>query len=266
MFGKFKENLLIMSLGIAMALGACAAKADQDEMNDPFEPMNRAFFDFDMFVDRIMVRPAAQVYVAIIPDPGRHAVRHVLDNMNEPIVFANNVLQGEFSRAHTTLARFLLNSTFGIGGIFDWATGEGLAKQNGDFGQTLYAWGVDDGPYLFLPVLGPTNPRDVIGFGVDNLADPVGYAFWNAGGLRWLTWTRFGGDAIDDRSQQLDTLDELQKQAIDFYAEIRSLARQRRATALRHGEAPPMPKFDFLDEDMNGKRATDQTRPEAKAE
>jgi phospholipid-binding lipoprotein MlaA len=226
--------------------GAAAGAAEQDEVNDPLESMNRVFFDFDMFLDRIMLKPAAEVYVAVIPPPGRHAVRHVLDNMNEPIVFANNMLQGEFHRADITMGRFLLNSTFGLAGIFDWASQSGLPKQNGDFGQTLYVWGVGSGPYLFLPLLGPTNPRDAIGYGVDSYADPVGYAFWNAGGLRWLGLTRWGVDIVDERSQQLDTLDELQKNAIDFYAEIRSLSRQRRAIELRHGEPGPYPKLDSL--------------------
>jgi phospholipid-binding lipoprotein MlaA len=208
-----------------------------------------------MFLDRILLKPAAQVYVAVIPKPGRRAVRNVLNNMNEPIVFANNMLQGEFHRADITVGRFLLNSTFGIAGIFDWATGSGLARQNGDFGQTLYVWGFESGPYLFLPLLGPSNPRDAIGYGVDSYADPVGYAFWNAGGLRWIGWTRYGLDTVDSRSQQLDTLDELQKTSIDFYATIRSLSRQHRAIELRHGEPPPMTKLesDAWDEPVDTK-------------
>jgi phospholipid-binding lipoprotein MlaA len=173
----------------------------------------------------------------------------VLQNMNEPIVFANDMLQGQFARAHITVARFLLNSVFGLGGIFDWASEDGLPKQSGDFGQTLYVWGVPSGPYLVLPFLGPTNPRDAIGYGVDSLADPIGYAFWNAGGLRWVTWTRFGLDTLYGRSQHLHTLDELQKTAIDFYAEVRSLTRQRRAIELRHGEPAPSPAFDNFDEE-----------------
>ncbi|HEY7990684.1 MAG TPA: VacJ family lipoprotein [Stellaceae bacterium] len=245
-----KRYILTMLFAGVVALSgtACSAAADQDDVNDPLESMNRAFFDFDMFLDHILLKPAAQVYVAVVPEVGRRSVRHVLDNMNEPIIFANNILQGEFHRADVTLGRFLLNSTFGLAGIFDWATGEGLPKQNGDFGQTLYVWGFPSGPYLFLPLLGPSNPRDAIGYGVDSYADPVGYAFWNAGGLRWAAFTRWGVDAVDQRSQQLDTLDELEKNAIDFYAEIRSLSRQRREIELRHGEPGPYPKLESLGE------------------
>jgi phospholipid-binding lipoprotein MlaA len=246
---NLKRSFLAILLASFLALsGGAVYAATPSDTDDPLESMNRAFFDFDMFLDRILLKPAAQVYVAVVPEPGRHAIRHVLDNMNEPIVFANNMLQGEFHRADITVGRFLLNSTFGLAGIFDWASQSGLPKQNGDFGQTLYVWGFPSGPYLFLPLLGPSNPRDAIGYAVDSEADPIGYAFWYAGGLRWAAFSRFGVDTVDTRSHQLDTLDELQKNAIDFYAEVRSLARQRRAIQLRHGEPGLYPKIDTSDE------------------
>jgi phospholipid-binding lipoprotein MlaA len=252
---SLKRFCLALLLAAVVVLSGGAALADQpDDTDDPLESMNRKFFDFDLFLDRILVKPLAQVYVAVVPPPGRHALRHVLDNMNEPIIFANNLLQGEFHRADITLGRFLLNSTFGFGGIFDLASHSGLPKQNGDFGQTLYVWGVGSGPYLFLPVLGPTNPRDAVGFSVDNVGDPIGVAFWTAG-IRAANWARAGTDNVDARSQQLDTLDELQKNAIDFYAEIRSLARQRRAIQLRHGEPGPYPKLDLLDQPQESAKA-----------
>jgi phospholipid-binding lipoprotein MlaA len=255
-----KRYIFVLLLGSVLAISSGAARAQQEDMNDPLEPMNRVFFDFDMFLDRILLKPVAQVYVAVIPPPGQHAVRHVLTNMNEPIVFANNMLQGQFHRADVTVGRFLLNSTFGIAGIFDWATDSGLPRQNGDFGQTLYVWGFDSGPYLFLPLLGPTNPRDAIGYGVDSYADPVGYAFWNAGGLRWVSFTRFGLDTVDSRAQQLDTLDELEKTSIDFYATIRSLSRQHRAVELRHGEPAPLPKLESDDSDDGTQAASNQPK------
>jgi len=240
--------LALLLAAVLAVSGSAPLAAQSDDNNDPLESMNRKFFDFDLFLDRIVVKPVARAYVKVVPAPGRHAIRHVLDNMNEPIVFANNVLQGQFRRAGITTGRFLLNSTFGFGGILDLASHSSLPKQSGDFGQTLYAWGVGPGPYLFLPVLGPTNPRDAVGFGVDSAADPVGYAFWTAGSLRYINYSRSLTDNIDQRSQQLDTLDELQKNAIDFYSEVRSLARQRRDIELRHGEPGPLPKLDQLDQ------------------
>jgi phospholipid-binding lipoprotein MlaA len=207
--------------------------------------MNREIFDFNLFLDRNAIKPAAEGYQAVVPDKGRTAIHNFLGNLNEPIIFANNMLQGEFKRAHTTFARFLMNSTFGLAGIMDLATGEGLDKQSGDFGQTLYSWGVPDGPYLVLPVLGPSNPRDAIGFGVDGYADPFGQiaGTYNAD---VASYGRYVVDGIDQRQRNLDTLDELQRNAIDFYAELRSLYRQRRASELRHGEPAPIPDLDSL--------------------
>jgi phospholipid-binding lipoprotein MlaA len=249
-----------------LALSACAtaptepaARAEFEKTNDPLEPMNREIFDFNLFVDRIALKPIAQGYVFIVPQGGRNSVRHFLDNLGEPIVFANNLLQGEFKRAHDTLARFLMNSTFGIGGIFDLATKGGLEKQSGDFGQTLYSWGVTDGPYLVLPILGPSNPRDAVGLGVDAYADPWGHLASNY--HRWyLSLVRGAVDGIDLRSRNIDTFDELQRHAIDFYAEIRSLFRQRRAAELRHGESAPIPDLDTLYRDAPVKAQVSQAQ------
>ena len=236
----------------ALLLGACAtpptdpaARAEFEKTNDPFEPLNRNILDFNLFIDRIALKPVAQAYVEVVPEVGRDAIRHFLDNLNSPIIFANDLLQGQFKRAHDTFGRFLMNSTFGLGGTLDLATKAGLEKQTGDFGQTLYSWGVPDGPYLVLPIFGPSNPRDAIGMGVDGYADPwnhlaSNYHYWYMGLIRGAV------DGIDQRARNLDTLDQLQRNAIDFYAELRSLFRQRRASELRHGEPAPLPDLDSL--------------------
>jgi phospholipid-binding lipoprotein MlaA len=254
-----KRHIVFVVLASVLIFSTGAASA-QAEGSDPLEPMNRAFFNFDMFLDRILLKPVAQAYVAVVPDPGRRAVHNVLQNMNEPIIFANDLLQGDFSAAHITMARFLMNSTFGLAGIFDWASESGLPKQSGDFGQTLYVWGVPSGPYLFLPLIGPTNPRDAIGYGVDTIADPIGYAFWTSG-LVWASYSEFGAQTVDERSRQLNTLDELQKTAIDFYAEIRSLSQQERAIVLRHGQPSPSPAFDQFDEETAPPPAPNVVKP-----
>jgi phospholipid-binding lipoprotein MlaA len=247
-----RKAALALSVAALLCIAGCAtppadpaARAEFDRTNDPLEPMNREIFDFNLFVDRILLKPLAQGYQAVIPDGGRNAVRHFLDNLNEPIVFANNLLQGQFKRAHTTFARFLMNSTFGLGGVLDLASGEGIEKQSGDFGQTLYSWGVPDGPYIVIPVLGPSNPRDGIGLGVDAYADPWSHLASNYH-YSWVNYVRFGVDGIDQRQRNLQTFDELQRNAIDFYAELRSLFRQHRAQVLRHGEPAPIPDLDTL--------------------
>ncbi len=245
---------LILLAG-AVALGACAtppsdpaARAEFEKTNDPLEPLNREILDFNLFVDRVALKPVAQGYVAVVPQAGRDAVRHFLDNLGEPMVFANNILQGQFERAGDTFARFMLNSMAGLGGVMDLASQNGLEKQSGDFGQTLYTWGVPDGPYIVLPILGPSDPRDAVGMGVDDYVDP-----WNQlayiHGYWWTDLVRGAVDGIDQRARNLGTFDELQRNAIDFYAELRSLWRQHRAAVLRHGEPAPIPDLDSLYQD-----------------
>lgn len=246
----------------AVALSACAtppsdpaARAEFERTNDPLEPLNREIFNFNLFVDRIALKPVAQGYVAVVPEVGRNAIRHFLDNLGEPLVFANNVLQGQWKRAHDTFARFLMNTTFGLGGVMDLASQSGLEKQSGDFGQTLYSWGVPDGPYLVLPIFGPSNPRDAAGMGVDAYADPWGQWASNVH-YWWVSLPRGAVDGIDQRARNLDTFDQLQRNAIDFYAELRSLFRQHRASELRHGEPAPIPDLDTLYKDPDAPRVS----------
>lgn len=250
------QTVRCVALGLTLALRACAtaptdpaARAEFEKTNDPLEPLNREVFDLNLFVDRVLIKPVAQGYVAVVPEAGRNAIRHFLDNLREPLVFANNMLQGEWKRAHDTFARFLMNSTFGIGGVMDVATHAGLEKQSGDFGQTLYSWGVPDGPYLVLPIAGPSNPRDAVGGAVDGFASPYNYVASGAA-VDAANWGRRAINGIDERARNLDTVDELQRNAIDFYAVMRSVSRQRRAQQLRHGEPAPILDLDSLDTDL----------------
>ena len=234
---------------LVLALGACAtrptdpaARAEYDETNDPFEPLNRKIFAFNLFFDRILFRPVAVTYDAAVPEVMRNSIRHFLDNLGEPVVFANDMLQGEFKRADTTVGRFLMNSTFGVGGLMDLATKEGLEKQSGDFGQTLYAWGAGDGPYLVLPLFGPSNVRDAFGLGVDVMTTPP--ALVVTGHSRTLVGVTVGAlDGIDLRSRNIETLDEIKASSLDFYAHLKSVTRQHRAGELREARgleaAPP---------------------------
>ena len=152
-----------------------AARAEFEANHDPLEPLNRGTFAFNLFIDRILIKPLARDYRRVLPEPGRDAIRHFLDNLNEPVIFANALLQGRLKAAGTTGCRFLLNSAAGLAGIEDVASRQKLPKQVGDFGQTLWAWGLPEGPYLILPVLGPSSPRDGIGRGVDIYVDPFRY-------------------------------------------------------------------------------------------
>ena len=255
---------LIAVLTCAVLLGGCAtvprdpaARAEFKAQHDPLEPLNRRIFVFNEFVDRVALKPIAKGYVKAVPQPARDALRHLLDNLTEPAVLANNLLQGQFKRAGTAGARLLINTVAGPIGLRDVAARNRLPRQSGDFGQTLYAWGVHDGPYLVLPLLGPSNPRDAIGQAADVCMDPFRYVARKQNSPTLTTTGREVASGIDERSRNLDSLDEMQRQSIDFYAAMRSFFRQNRATVLRHGQAPPAPPADFYEDPGTAPPASD---------
>jgi phospholipid-binding lipoprotein MlaA len=254
----------IGALAAVLALGACAtppedpqARAEFEAENDPIEPFNRAIFDFNIVVDDALIRPAAVAYRDVVPQPARDGVHNALDNLRSPIVFANDVLQGEPERAGTTVLRFLINSTFGLFGIFDVAKDAGHPGHSEDFGQTFASWGIGEGPYLVLPLLGPSNPRDATGVVAEWYADPFNRWMDNTD-RDWAIWTRAGLTGIDARSRNIDTIDELKKTSIDFYAAVRSLYRQRRAEEIRNSrptaEPPGSTPMGAAPEDLSSGR------------
>jgi phospholipid-binding lipoprotein MlaA len=166
--------------------------------------------------------------------------------MKEPVVVINNVLQGELARAGTAAGRFTINSTIGLAGLIDVAGKIGLNKESGDFGQTLFVWGLPEGPYLVVPILGPSSVRDLVGMAGDNYMDPFSYLA-SAKAVDEIQIVRFVAGGVDERARVSDILDDLQKNSLDFYAQLRSLAQQRRAAELRHGAAPP-PGASFYDD------------------
>jgi len=221
-----------------------AAKEGEDA-NDPLEPMNRFFFDFNEFVIGIFLRPFSEFYAGILPPAVRDAIGGVLENLASPVVLVNDILQGEGTRALQTVSRTVVNSTIGLGGI--WDPSAKLLDNPGhdeDFGQTLGRWGVGEGFYLVLPFLGPSNPRDAIGEHViDSFFDPLN--LWAANTDReGIIWTRTLGGAIHKYSGLMDELAQTKKTSIDYYATIRSIYRQKREADIRNGtdiDLPPIP-------------------------
>lgn len=238
--------LATMTAGCATPPTDPVAHAAYEQNDDPLEPMNRKILEFNMVVDRILLKPVAKVYMAVLPQDGRDGVRQALDNMKEPVVVINDILQGEFRRAGIAAGRFVINSTVGIAGFADVATPLGLPKETGDFGQTLYVWGFPEGPYLVMPLLGPTSLRDLIGMAGDNYIDPFSYVA-SAENVDDLDIDRFVVDGVDRRARAVDTLDALQKSSVDFYAELRSLSQQHRAAELRRG-GPVQTKAGLYDD------------------
>jgi phospholipid-binding lipoprotein MlaA len=250
-FSRWRNAMLLGMTMFGLGLAGCAtppqdpsARAAFDEANDPLEPVNRDIFEVNQVFDKALLKPVAEAYRTVFPALFRDSLRNLLDNLKQPVVFANDILQGGLARAGTTAARFSLNSTFGVAGLFDVATGWGVPAQTGDFGQTLYSWGLPPGPYLVLPLLGPSNPRDGIGMGVDGYADPF-RALAARNGASKADLARFLADGVDLRSRHIEDLDELEKSSIDYYVQIRSLSRQQRATELNNAAAAPSPSPDL---------------------
>jgi len=222
-----------------LALAACAApppagdqEAQQEyqQNNDPWEPTNRVFYAINDGLDTYILRPVAVGYRTVVPGRARDSIHNLLANISSPVVFSNDVLQAKPRRAGDTMMRFLINSTAGVGGLFDVASSLGYPQHDSDFGITMALWGVGEGPFLFLPVLGPSNPRDVTGFGVDIALDPLTWASFP--GSATLGYARYGLSAVDQRERLLDQVDQIKRSALDPYATFRSLYRQNRASVI----------------------------------
>ncbi len=236
-------RLGILSALIALLLVACAtpppaddpdAVADFKQTNDPLEPTNRVFYAINNGIDTAILRPAAQAYRYVVPTPVRDGVHNVLGNLGTPVRLTNDILQGKPRRAGDTFARFVINTTAGVLGIFDVAAKLGYPEHDSDFGMTLANWGVPEGPFLFLPVLGPSDPRDASGFGVDVLMDPF---TWIGGphdtGITIFKWSKWALNAVSTRERLLDPIDQIKKTALDPYATFRSLYRQHRTAEIK---------------------------------
>jgi phospholipid-binding lipoprotein MlaA len=233
----FRPTLLLAAA--LLGLSACATKppasdaealAEYQQTDDPLEPTNRVFFAVNNGIDTVILRPIALGYRYAVPEFIRNPIHNVIANLSFPVLFANDILQTNPRRAGDTFMRFLINSTVGVAGIFDVASGWGYPQHDTDFGVTLALWGLPSGPFLFLPVLGPSNPRDATGFGVDIGLDPVTYLTGST--ATTFQWTRFGVSAIDQRERVLDATDQINKQALDPYATYRSLYRQHRESQI----------------------------------
>ena len=198
--------------------------------NDPLEPLNRVIFDANLLLDRWLLRPVTRIYIETVPEPGREGLANMLDNAASPITLANDLLQGETSRAGTTFGRFFINTLFGLGGFFDIADGFGLPGHSEDFGQTLATYGIGGSPYLVLPVLGPSSPRDAVGRAADLAFDPI--SFFAPSSVR-SGKTAVG--LISDRARIINETDALEATAVDFYAAIRSFYYQNRAFEIGNG-------------------------------
>lgn len=236
----------IALLALAVTLTGCATNGDP---RDPLEPLNRGIYKFNDTVDKAVTKPIAQGYRAVLPRPVRTGVSNFFSNIDDIFVTANNLLQFKLQTAASDFARLLANSTLGIGGIFDVARGFGLEKHNEDFGQTLGYWGTDDGAFLMLPLLGPSNVRDAVGTAVQGYFDPV-YNLNNVAVRNSL----IGLSTVDGRANVLDAEKVLDEAALDPYTFLRDAYIQQRRSLIYDGN-PPREKLSDLDSEPVSKNA-----------
>lgn len=237
----FLALLLLLGGGIA----GCAtpppaddpdAVADFKATNDPLEPTNRVIYAVNDGIDTVFLKPIALLYRNVVPDPVQKGVHNALGNLGSPVILANDMLQGKPVRAGDTLVRLVVNTTAGVGGIFDVAKGMGYPRHENDFGTTLALWGAGSGPYLYLPIFGPSNPRDGIGMGVDFAFDPLTYTPSN-GAIGDAKLAKLGLSAVDARASVYDDFEKIKSSALDPYATIRSASRQYRQNQINEAAA-----------------------------
>jgi phospholipid-binding lipoprotein MlaA len=245
------------------------ALAAYKEANDPLEPFNRSVLEFNRSLDRAVLRPVAETYRTVVPGGVRDGVRNVLNNIRTPNILVNDLLQGEGRRASESARRLTLNTLTGAGGVIDvmgMDPGDGsepVRYHGEDFGQTLAVWGVSEGPYLMLPLVGPASPRAVAGKVGDIFLDPVSYVI-PSGQRFYFSLSRFLATGVDRRSRTIEAIDEIERTSIDFYVTVRSLYRQQRRAAIMNGDAGDTPapdlSIDFEDDDEQELKALKTVR------
>ena len=191
--------------------------------------------DFDIKLNNVVVTPVAKFYRAAVPELARDGIHNALTNLNAPVVFVNDTIQGDGTKATDTFGRFMINSTVGLAGLIDVASKVGIPYHDNDFGITLGKGGAAEGSYLVLPFVGPKPPRDLVGSGVDIAFDPLTYISWNNSTLYMIV--RAGLGVLDSSAANIDAVESIQRSSIDFYATTRSLYRQNRNAQIHDGAA-----------------------------
>lgn len=233
-------------MALLLLAGGCADSANmQDDdatvASDPFEVINRFFFDLNQRLDHHAAQPAATAYKENVPQSMRDGLHNLLDNLGGPVNVANDLLEAQFENAGIATGRFLINSTIGLAGIFDVATDWGMPDRDRDFGETLGTYGVPAGPYLVLPLRGSTDVRDFTGNYVDGFATPLHFVRYD--GNQYVGWMKSTLGSMDVRSAHLSLYQDIERTSVDYYAAMRTLYLERRARlvedrAIRTAELP----------------------------
>jgi phospholipid-binding lipoprotein MlaA len=229
---KIKHARVVLGLALAAALSGCVTLPANHSPppQDPWESWNRGIYRINDKVDRAVVKPVARTYVRAVPAPARTGVSNFFANLHTTTVMVNDALQGKFGAAANDLARLVVNTTVGVGGLLDPASQMGLDKNDEDFGQTLGHWGVHPGPFVEIPILGPSDVRDGSGRVVDIFTSPPHYISNN-----WVAYGLDGVGALNTRANLLP-LDETLQKVFDPYAFVRDAYLQRRAYLVSDGK------------------------------
>ncbi|MDH5765872.1 MAG: VacJ family lipoprotein [Gammaproteobacteria bacterium] len=246
----YKSFLLLILISL---FSGCASNGTEPDPNDPFESYNRAMFTFNDNVDQYLLKPVAKGYDFITPSFMQKGVSNFFSNLDDVIVLVNDLFQFKFAQAASDTGRILINSTFGLLGLIDWASDIGLEKHNEDFGQTLGYWGVPSGPYFVLPFLGPSTIRDTTGLATDSTYfDPIYKELHEefpppSRENEQAVWGMTGLKAIDTRANLLKTEKIVDEAALDRYIFIREGFLQRRENLVYDGNPPVDDQFDESD-------------------
>lgn len=236
--------LLLVILGMVLVGCASIPAGEIKSKNDPFEPMNRAVFTFNEALDDYVMTPVAKVYRFVLPEFVRERISNIFSNIGDIYTSVNNLLQGKPKEAADDLVRVFVNTTLGLGGMFDVATAGGMEKRKEDFGQTLGVWGVNPGPYLVLPFFGASNIRDTAGFFVDFKTDILFQQIPDVGVRNTVTGVRI----VDMRAKYLDSSNLLEEAAIDKYTFVRDAYFQRRQNLVYDGNPPETKEEEEIEE------------------
>lgn len=237
---KITQKITVIAMCVFLTFGVtgCASSVDPGAgyksgyVADPIEPINRGIFAFNNVLDIILIEPICSVYNFIFPSFVRDGVQNFMRNLSSPIIVANQLLQGDIKGAGVATARFVINTTAGIGGLLDAASATGMYYEKEDFGQTLGVWGLGHGFYLVLPVIGPSSGRDLVGLAVDSYADPVRIWADNTD-HDWVYYTRVAVEGLDTRARLMKAVKDLRSNSLDYYAAVRSAYAQKRHSLVR---------------------------------
>ena len=226
-------TFIISGSGFAASEGSEElSKHNNSPVKDCFEGLNRGIFAFNKALDDVIVEPLAKGYRKL-PSPVQTGISNFLGNLKMPLVFVNQLLQGQGKNAAESAGRFVINTTAGVFGLIDVADKVGLEEKEEDFGQTLATWGVGDGFYIVLPLFGPSNLRDSTGMVLTYVTDPINAYAINEGEA-WVLPLRTAGNAIDQRSKIIDEVNALRNNSVDYYAAVRSSYYQNRKAAIEN--------------------------------